>query len=83
MRVKCPDSLRQGAADFALTQVEQGYNLFSGLHDGKSTYCSKLVWSAYAEQGIQLCAQSRWIIPDDLAASSKLQVVNTTTPGDG
>lgn len=80
MRVQCPYPQRARAALSARAQVDRGYNLFSGLYDRESEYCSKLIWSAFAVQGVQLCEQSRWIIPDDLATSPKLQVVNTASP---
>lgn len=77
MRVRCSRAIRLGAAQFALSEVNRGYNLFGGLHDYKSTYCSKLIWAAFDAQGVQLCSQSRWIIPDDLAVSPKLRRVPT------
>ncbi|WAH44439.1 YiiX/YebB-like N1pC/P60 family cysteine hydrolase [Alicyclobacillus fastidiosus] len=80
-RVLCSYPLRLRAAHYALAQVDRGYSIFGGLHDHNSMYCSKLVWSAFDAQGVQLCAQSRWIIPDDLSVSPKLQEVKTSSLG--
>lgn len=79
MRLRCPYTLRQSAARYALAQVDKGYNIFGGLQDGMSMYCSKLIWSAYHSQGVDLCPSSRWILPDDLAVSSKLDNVNVSS----
>jgi uncharacterized protein YycO len=66
---------RETVARHALEQVGKPYNPFSGLHDQRSEYCSKLIWQVYQQSGVQLCPPKTWIFPDDIANSSVLTKV--------
>lgn len=77
LRVKTSLKTRQEAARFALGEVGRAYDPFSGLSDGHSEYCSKLVWESFAAAKVQLTPRHHWVLPDDLAHSPKVGWIET------
>lgn len=73
IRVNANRDIRKNIAQFALLQVDKPYDIFLGLHDSGSEYCSKLVWQVFFQNGIKLCQASPWILPDDIASSEKIE----------
>lgn len=72
LRPSVPKKLRQEVSEIARAQVGTPYDPLAPLWDTRSLYCSKLIWEDYSKIGVQLCEGSPWIVPDQLAASSRL-----------
>lgn len=62
--------VRRAAADAARSRIGTPYDPLSALRDSRSAYCSKLIWEAYANVGVQLCKASGWVLPDQIATSA-------------
>jgi len=76
LRVKATKYVRLAAAAMARRQVGVPYDPFEPLSDRHSQYCSKLVWVAYEAEGVTLCRQKAWVVPDDLAKSPLVAVLS-------
>jgi Permuted papain-like amidase enzyme, YaeF/YiiX, C92 family len=71
-RADVSDDVRHRIAASAIREVGKPYDPFSGVWNEHAEYCSKLIWRVYHEEGILLSAPQHWILPDDLAKSSRL-----------
>lgn len=71
-RSNAASDVRSRVARCALRKLGVPYDPFSTLSDTHSEYCSKLIWQAFAAEGIQLCSPRAWVLPDDLSRSPLL-----------
>jgi uncharacterized protein YycO len=80
LRVKATKTQKVAAVDYSLKQLGLPFFILAPRNNDGLWYCSKLVWQAYARQGIDLDPyQDYWITPDDLQDSPKIQLIANTT----
>lgn len=72
LRPKVARKLRQEAVLVARSKIGTPYDPLGSLQDIHSAYCSKLIWQSYEGVGVRLCAESSWVLPDQLATSPLL-----------
>lgn len=83
-RVKAPPDVRLAAAQYAASKVGQPFYTFASRKDDGLWYCSKLVWLAYLNQGIDLDEWNEpWVVPDSLYESPYLEILTTSGGGEG
>lgn len=76
LRFPVAGDVGQRIAQSALREVGKPYDPLARMEDGRSEYCSKLVWRVFAQNGLVLCRPRAWIVPDDLLRSGSFRRVN-------
>ncbi|HAG08342.1 MAG TPA: hypothetical protein DCK87_02060 [Desulfotomaculum sp.] len=79
LRVKARPGQKKAAVDYALTQIGKPFFILAPKEEDRLWYCSKLLWRAYLDQGIDLDAlNSYWVLPDSFWFSPRVQVIYFT-----
>lgn len=77
LRVKSTPKQRQAAVRYAMSQVGEPFFILAPKREDGLWYCSKLIWLAYRQAGIDLVEHpSYWVTPDDLLYSPAVKVVD-------
>lgn len=76
LRVKVDDKIKQRAIEYALKQQGKIFYPVSFKNDERYWNCSKIIWKAYQQQGIDLDAgNDLWIPPEAFYQSTRVEII--------
>lgn len=76
LRVKADNGIKQKAIKYALKQQGKLFYPISFKNDERYFNCSKIIWKAYQQQGINLDdGNDLWIPPDTFYHSTRVEII--------
>lgn len=84
LRVKAPPAVKQAAVAAALSRTGRPFYLLAPRRSAQWFYCTKLVWWAYKEAGLDLDPGGGfWMVPDRFFLSPHVEPLGGTAPPPG
>jgi hypothetical protein len=84
LRVDAPPEVKAKAVAAAKSRLGQQFYLLAPRSSGDWFYCTKLVWWAYKQAGVDLDpAGGFWIVPGRFFLSPRVELIDDTRPPEG